>query len=249
MFNDTRHFERKIDAYIVPSLFTYELLTSVKQFENSSVYHIPTFSTKLPVENSSSVPVYDLKFGLRLCYIGRIAEDKGVDLLIDAMLLLVSKGLDVSLDLYGDYNSEYAIIEKKRVESLNIDSICFKGYVASDHINRIYRKYHFCVIPSRCYDNMPNSLIESCANGIPVIASKIGSLDKLILDGFNGYKFESDSISSLARVIELLYSIDRNEYKSLSNNAVSWVKEHCDIGNHYDRLMSVFKKVIDEKSS
>ena len=249
MFNDTRHFERKINAFIVPSLFTYELLTRVKQFKNSNVYHISTFSNKIPQENSFIVPVYNLKLGLKLCYVGRIAEDKGFDILVDAIMLLLNKNINVSLDVYGDHNSEYAKIQIERVESLKMNSISFKGYVNSENINKVYRKYHYCVIPSRCYDNMPNSLIESCANGIPVIASKIGSLDKLIVDGFNGYKFESDNISSLASVIESLYYIDLNKYKSLSNNALNWVTEHCDIGNHYDKLMTVFNKVIYEKNN
>ena len=132
---------------------------------------------------------------------------------------------------------------------MKTNSIFFKGYINSNNINKIYRKYHFCVIPSRCYDNMPNSLIESCANGIPVITSRIGSLDKLITDGFNGFKFESDNISSLASVIESLYSIDQNKYRTLSNNALNWVTEHCDIDNHYDKLISIFNKLIYEKNN
>tara|TARA_B100000768_G_scaffold156985_1_gene154804 strand:- start:1332 stop:2624 length:1293 start_codon:yes stop_codon:yes gene_type:complete len=249
MFNDLRHFERKINAFIVPSLFTYDLLISVKQFKNSKVYHIPTFSNKLPTESSPKATVYNLKFGLKLCYVGRVAEDKGVDLLVDAVKLLLNKNINVSLDIYGDYNSDYAKIQKQKVESLKTNSIFFKGYIKSNNVNKIYRKYHYCVIPSRCYDNMPNSLIESCANGIPVITSRIGSLDKLISDGFNGFKFESDNISSLASVIESLYSIDQNKYKTLSNNALSWVTEHCDIDNHYDKLITIFNKLIYEKNN
>jgi glycosyltransferase involved in cell wall biosynthesis len=248
-FNDIRHFEKKINAFIVPSLFTYELLSKVKQFKNSKIFHIPTFSNKVSNENSLKPLNYNLKNGLKLCFVGRVAEDKGVDILIDAVKILLDKNINVSLDIYGAYSSDYAQIQRENVESLELKSIFFKGYVKSKSIIKIYKKYHFSVIPSRCYDNMPNSLIESCSNGIPVIASKIGSLDELIEDGFNGYKFESDSSVSLASVIESLFYLNQNKYNNLSYNALNWVNKHCDINSHYDKLITVFNKVIYEKNN
>ena len=248
-FNDIRHFERKINAFIVPSLFTYELLSKVKQFKNSKIFHIPTFSNKKSKKNSLKPLNYNVKTGLKLCFVGRVAHDKGVDILIDAVKILLDKNINVSLDIYGAYNSNYAEIQMQNVQSLELKSIIFKGYVESKSIVEIYNKYHFSVIPSRCYDNMPNSLIESCSNGIPVIASKIGSLDKLIEDDFNGYKFESDNSASLASVIKSLFYLNQNKYNNLSNNALNWVNKHCDINSHYDKLITVFNKVIYEKNN
>ena len=40
---------------------------------------------------------------------GRIAEDKGIDILIEAVHKLSDKNLNIQVDIYGDINNQYAI--------------------------------------------------------------------------------------------------------------------------------------------
>ena len=57
----------------------------------------------------------------------------------------------------------------------------------------------YLVLPTLTHDPMPRPLVEAFANGVPVIASRIGSAAELIEPGRNGLLFEPGSARDLAR--------------------------------------------------
>jgi glycosyltransferase involved in cell wall biosynthesis len=57
----------------------------------------------------------------------------------------------------------------------------------------------YLVLPQLSYDPMPRPLVEAFANGVPVIASRVGALADLIEPGRNGLLFEPGSSRDLAR--------------------------------------------------
>jgi len=247
--NEFRHFEKKIDAIITPSKFTYDLMTKSKQFKKNKFIHIPTFINKPVNDHKDRELNYNLNNGLKLCYVGRVADDKGIDFLIDAVEILLDKGLNVHLDIIGDDNNKFAELLKAKVKQSSFGSIDFKGFYPSDKINKLFSNYHYSIIPSKWFDNMPNSLIESCMAGVPVIASRIGSLDELIIDGVNGFTFYPLKSTFLADKIESLYSISENKHKEISSFCAKWIQEYCDKTSHYERLLNLFNKLINEKNS
>ena len=247
-YNEFSHFERKIDAFIAPSTFTISTIKNTNQYKSCKFVHIPTFVNQTKKDHLFDKSIEKIEHGLKLCYVGRISDEKGLDLLIDAIYYLSEKNLSISLDIYGDDNCEYAIIQKQKVLDLKLNNVIFKGYMDNKSIINIYSNYHFSIIPSKCFDNMPNSLIESCMNGVPVIASRIGSLQELIHDGINGYTFEAFRTEDLASLIEFLVGIDQSEYNKLSMNSQSWASGHCDKDTHCESLIDLFTNVIYEKN-
>lgn len=246
-YNELRKFEKQIDAIIAPSNFTINLLNKSKQFNKTNFYHVPTFVDSI-FSKQEIIKRYDLKEGLKICYFGRIAEDKGIDVLIKAIKELNARQLKITLDIYGDDNSEYANQLKGLVKSLEIKNIHFMGFVSGNEVDNTFKNYHFSVIPSKWYDNMPNSLIESCINGVPVIVSKIGSLDEIIEDNINGFTFESSNSKSLAHKLESLLKIDEKEYNRLSKNVFNWIRMYSDKETHYKNLLNIFNKVNEKNN-
>ena len=122
------------------------------------------------------------------------------------------------------------------------------GFVSGNEVDNTFKNYHFSVIPSKWYDNMPNSLIESCINGVPVIVSKIGSLDEIIEDNINGFTFESSNSKSLAHKLESLLKIDEKEYNRLSKNVFNWIRMYSDKETHYKNLLNIFDKVNEKNN-
>lgn len=246
-YNELRKFEDKIDAFITPSKFTKDTIQKSKQFKNSKFYHVPTFIEKFQ-ELAKKDRVYNTNDTINFCYVGRIAEDKGIDILIDAIHKLSNKNLNIQIDIYGDNNNQYAIEQLETVNRLNLKNIEFKGYIKASTINEVFEKYHYSIIPSKWYDNMPNSLIESSINGIPVIVSNVGSLGELINDGENGFAFEHNNSKSLADKIESLFLVSEENYNQLSQNSYNWIKGYSDKSKHYNRLMNIFDN-LNEKYS
>jgi glycosyltransferase involved in cell wall biosynthesis len=246
-FNEYRKFEKKISAIVSPSNFSRNLISSEQQFSSTKIVHIPTFTPKIDTHSERKNIPRHVAGSLKICYVGRIADDKGVDILIEAIMNLINKGLDVHLDVIGDDNNNYTKLLKEKSSLLHSCNIVFKGHLPKEMARKVYQNYHFSVIPSKWFDNMPNSLIESCMSGVPVIVSRIGSLSELVTDGYNGYTFNTNDSSDLESVIERLFYISQYEYNKLSVNSFSWVNEHCDQNLHYSRLIDLFNEVIDEK--
>lgn len=59
----------------------------------------------------------------------------------------------------------------------------------------------FLVLPSACYEGFPRTLVEAYACGLPVIASRHGSLRELVHEGRTGLLFEPGDASGLAERI------------------------------------------------
>lgn len=246
-YNELRKFEDKIDAFITPSKFTKDTIQKSQQFKNSQFYHVPTFIENFQ-ELAQKNRAYKTNETIKLCYVGRIAEDKGINILIEAIHKLSDKNLNIQIDIYGDINNQYAKNQLGRVNILNLKNIDFKGYIKADTINEVFRKYHYSIIPSKWYDNMPNSLIESCINGVPVLVSNVGSLGELINDSENGLVFEHNKPESLAEKIESFFLMREEEYNQLSQNSYNWIKDYSDKSKHYNRLISIFNN-LNEKYS
>jgi glycosyltransferase involved in cell wall biosynthesis len=69
----------------------------------------------------------------------------------------------------------------------------------SDELGARLQRAAYLVLPTLTYDPMPRPLVEAFANGVPVIASRVGSLAELIEPGRNGLLFEPGSARELAR--------------------------------------------------
>lgn len=245
-FNQIQKFEKNINCIIAPSEFTISQLRKSKQYKSSRFEKIPTFHTQQKV---SLIPRTIQNRPLKLCYWGRIEEDKGIDILIDAIKYLKDKGTIVNLKIIGNYNLAFAELQIKKKEKLELDNIHFAGYVSNENILMEVSDAHFSVIPSKWYDNMPNSLIESCSIGIPVIVSDHGSLSELIIDGFNGFKFEANNPNELAKKILFLTKMSDEDYNKISKNSQEWVLDYCDPQKHYESLVKTFTSVINENNS
>lgn len=245
-FNEVSRFEKNIDAIVTPSKFTLNIIAEAKQFNKIALFHIPTFIKRSRKYVINTNALYNLDNGLKLCYVGRVAEDKGVDILIDSIKAVTNKGLKVTLDIIGDDRNEFANLLRIKTQNLKLNNVFFKGYLSGEESKNVFLNYHYSVIPSKWYDNMPNSLIESCIVGVPVIVSRLGSLEELITDNFNGYTFEPFNSNSLSDVIETLFYIDYNKYKLLSENTSKWIADYCDADKHYEKLMKLFNSLINE---
>ena len=56
----------------------------------------------------------------------------------------------------------------------------------------------FMVLPSIWYEGFPRTIVEAFACGLPVIASRLGSMAELVVDGQTGLLFETSNAAELA---------------------------------------------------
>jgi len=123
------------------------------------------------------------------------------------------------------------------------DVITTHNFMSDSTMAKIREEAFVYLFPSKIYDNLPQSVIESLSLGIPVIASDLGSLKELIIDKYNGFLYLPNSVDSLFNaIIKSTESFDL--YKKMAENALKHVQNKYSEKLHLTRLMEVFQENI-----
>ncbi|MBN1155400.1 glycosyltransferase family 4 protein [candidate division KSB1 bacterium] len=222
----------RVNCFIVPSSFLKQKMIEYG-FPESQLVHVPTF---VPVAEYE--PVYDSEN--YIVYIGRIAIEKGVHLLIRAMNK-VSPNL--RLIMIGNHESPEAKNVFDQVADCDLSRIDFIGYKPIAEIKQIIKDAMFTICPSIWYENNPNSIYESFAMGKPVIGSNLGSIKEQIIVGETGLLFEPGSVEDLADKINEL-ARQRDLVKRMGKAARRYVETEHSPEIHYERLNEVYQRVL-----
>lgn len=118
-------------------------------------------------------------------FVGRLSPEKGLDLLADAVRGLPADAVTV----IGE--GEHADLARDAFGAR------FLGFRPLPETLATMRAAAFLVVPSRCYENFPRTIVEAFASGLPVIASRHGSLAEIVREGRTGLHFEPGNASDL----------------------------------------------------
>ena len=122
-------------------------------------------------------------------YVGRLSVEKGVATLIEAIQAHPAHGIQV--------------VGSGPLEQ-DLRAVAGEACLGSQPINEVLAlmsRAAFLVLPSACYEGFPRTLVEAYACGLPVIASRHGSLKELVHEGRTGLLFEPGDAAGLADCI------------------------------------------------
>lgn len=250
--HDVMKVHKHIDAFVVPSEFTYEKLHEYG-IPYDKLNHIPTFFNLK--ENDPKVS-YDNEGKPFVLFVGRIEKQKGLMTLVKAFedLPYSLKIIGFSNDGYEDELKQYLgrsvvrcmNVEKSEVYGKN-GNIEFLGKKTFEEIVPYLKSCLCTTVPSEWYDNFPNSLIESYAFKKAVIATDFGSLQYMVKDYETGLKFQYADIDDFRqKIIYMFEHID--EAKTMGENGYKLVETVYSPNAHYEQLMKVFEKVMRYKN-
>lgn len=127
--------------------------------------------------------------------IGRLCEQKGHLLLIEAAKYLAEEGLDFSLTLVGD-GPMRADVEQMIARHGLQDRIRITGWMSSAAVHQQIRQARAMVLPSFA-EGLPVAVMEALALGRPVITTYVGGIPELVEPGVNGWLIPPGSVASL----------------------------------------------------
>lgn len=161
----------------------------------------------------------------RMVYYSRVDAQKGVDLLIEAMVVVKEKHPDWSIDIYGD-------IEPKEYTRVLQEAIREKGLTEQIHLmgkssrstEETLQNYDFSVFPSRV-EGFSIGQGETLSMGLAMIGFRFCSgVNELIIHGENG--FLCDDTTSFAQAI--IYMIEHpSEREIMGRNARKSMKQYA----------------------
>ncbi|RIE07054.1 glycosyltransferase family 4 protein [Candidatus Cryosericum odellii] len=114
----------------------------------------------------------------RVCFVGRLAAEKGPDVLIDAVSLVAQRGRSVSCTLFGAGPLRPSL--ERRVQELELSSVvAFMGQ--DDEGPARMSEYDCVVVPSRS-EAFGLVLLEAFDAGVPAIASRLPGITEVVGD-------------------------------------------------------------------
>ena len=141
----------------------------------------------------------------RVLFVGRLERVKGIEYLIDAFRMICKKHDDVVLEIAGDGSLSTFLRKTVFSDPIIRNRVRFLGRIPHEHIHKLMKKSTFLVLPSLS-EGLPLTVLEAMASGLPVIASRVGGIPEIVVDGHNGLLVPPRSVERLAFAMDRLLS-------------------------------------------
>lgn len=227
---------RYCDAGIVLGANLREMVS--KWFTADQIFVIPNGTNFNPNLNNKKF------IGDKIClgYMGYLAEEKGVDDLIQAVHEVTKIKNNVKLLLAGEFafnNLEfqkriYSFIEKNGLQS----SVEFRGRITGDEKEKFFLETDIFVFPSWT-EGHPNVILEAMSSACPVIATDVGAISESVINGTNGYLVTPRAPKELADKIVLLIN-DKKLISEMSHNSRKLFEEKFTTDIYINKMKNVF---------
>ena len=176
-----------------------------------------------------------------ILFFGNIVWSKALDVLIDAIPLIISKIPDIKLIIAGD-----GVIPKKCWEIINKYRSNFEihnYFIPNEKVGEFFSRASIVVIPNRKQDGHSGSLTIAFSFGKPVVTTNVGEFPLLVEKAGCGLVVPPNNPKALAEaIIEILENYKLR--KKMSKNALKMAEKISwnEIAKKYIR---VYEKILD----
>lgn len=225
-----------IEQYDADSLHTKKRIDIIYNFVDFSVYNENIKSNclreELNLDTNSKV----------LLYLARVCQSNGALEFASAIIPVLQRRKDIHLCIVGvnpeDHSDYLTELRKLEMQNSNIHLFNFRRDVpqviaSSDLMVAPFQVPHFA-----------RSIIEAGAMGVPSIASNIGGLRELVVDGVTGYLVNSTTFDGFEKVCGSLLDKEEN-YKRISNNAIRFAHENFDARTNVKKMMTIYHELLE----
>lgn len=223
----------------------------VQQYKNRGVpcERIKVISNGIDLSEFNDLPEkgafrkkHDIGEGEKLIlYLGRIHEIKGVDLLIEAFASLLTDLSSAKLVVAGP-DDGHLFICKVLVKKFHIENeVLFVGPLYARDKLEAYVDADVYVLPSR-YETFPMSILEACACAKSVVATKVGAMADIIVNGRTGLLVQPNNVSELTGAIKHLL-IDEEKAKKIGFRARERMANVFSIENIVNKLETLYEEI------
>ncbi len=189
--------------------------------------------------------------GRNIGYVSRMCHENGMDILVDAFLILKKKkefedvGLVLTGGSTGDDRKYLHEIKKKLRENGVMDQVDFHEEFEEEGLREFLDKVTMVSVPVRNGEAFGIYLLECMVSGVPVVQPALGAFPEIIGLTGGGLIYDNNTPEALAESLESLLK-DPDMHYLLSNKGVQGVKKHFHIDVQAERMIEVYEKAIQE---
>jgi len=235
-----RWLVQRCDRLIAVSTFVQEALIRRFNADPSKISVIPMgVDTKLFSRQKSPASQNAPHQPERLLYIGRLVPGKGLDILLDALRLVMKSRPLAELDIIGKGPLDGLL--RKRVAALGLNQkVHFHGGLPHSRLCQHLRNASALVVPSVTAEGFGLVIAEAFAAQVPVVAAESGGIGNLIAHNQNGLLARPSCATSLARQINRLLADPK-----LRRRLVKTAWQRCQQDFRWEITANAFLKEIE----
>lgn len=229
---------------IVPSQKTADALREYGISNSINVIPTGLELDKFSIKNKNQkymdeiVAQYHLQDKFVVTFLGRIAPEKSIEILIEAMADIVKVNTNICMLIVGS-GPQIDDLEEM-VHQYQLDQfVYFTGPKESELVPSFYHVSDLFVSAS-ITETQGLTFIEAMASGIPVLARYDKNLEGVIIDGRNGYFF-SDKDDLVEKIVEL----SQSSLDELIHNALIDAQKYSS-ENFYEKIMKTYHKALSK---
>jgi glycosyltransferase involved in cell wall biosynthesis len=171
--------------------------------------------------------------------VGRLSAEKGFDVLIRVVHRLLREGHNVELVIAGDGDAEPSL--RALIDELGLrDRVRLLGYCADTR--DLYESLDLFVLSS-LREGLPNVVLEALAMEVPVVATRVAGVPRLIQDEENGVLVEPGSVESLAHGISRLVA-DAPARARLASAGRRTVLDHYSFAARMQKIRAIYDGLL-----
>lgn len=175
--------------------------------------------------------------GKRLLYVGRLAAEKGLPVLLESLTELTRTEPDMVLTVVGD-GADRALLEQQ-VSDLGLQNhVRFLGYQSQAAVREHLKNTDIFVLPSFA-EGIPVVLMEAMAAGVAVVATQVAGVSELVHSGVNGYVVPPGDRQALSECISFLMK-DADTRNRLGAAARTKVEQEFNALTEVEKLYQLF---------
>jgi glycosyltransferase involved in cell wall biosynthesis len=158
----------------------------------------------------------------RLMWTGRFEHQKGLDVLIEALVHIGHLASRCVIDLYGEGPLRQSLAERVEAEGLG-QVLRFAGLLDKDNVREKLETADAFLLPSR-YEGMSNSALEAMEAGLPVLCTSCGGIDLAVQEGA-GWVCAAGDAACLAEALETMLAATDEDWLARGRMARSIVEQ------------------------
>ena len=183
------------------------------------------------------------KHPLRVVMASRLLKDKGVYEYLEAAKILISKGLDVEFELYGDIDegNPTSLTHEELMRISNDGFVNVQGY--SNTISKVFSSSNIVVLPSY-REGLPKVLIEAAACGRAIVTTNVAGCRDAVEENVTGLLAIVKDSKSLADTIARL--LENKELRlSMGKAGRELAEKEFDVRNVVNKHFEIYNSLED----